>query len=101
MQDVVTLSGSMRFFPEMLQLASELTAQGKIVLAPFSLKSGDAGQAAMLDALHERKIAMSDLLYVVTIDGYIGTSTRSEIAYAHARGIEIVYRNYERKDELS
>lgn len=96
MKDVVCLSGSMRGFPEMLELASELTSQGKIVLAPFSLKNGDPGLDAMLDTLHKRKIDMSERLYVVTIAGYIGESTRSEITYASERGIPITYRTYER-----
>ena len=98
MQDVVTLSGSMRFFPEMLELAGELTCSGKIVLAPFSLKNDDPQLAAMLDALHKRKIDISDLLYVVTVDHYIGASTESEIIYARACGIPVVYRDYQREE---
>ncbi|MEK4241510.1 hypothetical protein NYE39_05840 [Janibacter sp. FSL W8-0316] len=38
----------------------------------------------MLDALHLRKIDLADRVLVVNPGGYIGESTRSEIAYAHA-----------------
>ena len=41
-------------------------------------------QKAMLDALHLRKIDLADRVLVVNPGGYIGESTRSEIAYAHA-----------------
>ena len=91
MKDIVCLSGSMRFFPEMLSLAALLTKQGKIVLAPFATKDGNTDADAALDALHQRKIAMSEMVYVVAVDGYVGESTRREIAYAEACGIPLVY----------
>jgi len=91
MKDVVCLSGSMRFFPAMLELAASLTKQGKIVHAPFATKDGRPAQDAALDALHERKIALSETLYIVAVNGYVGKSTRHEIAYARACGIPVVF----------
>lgn len=44
-----------------------------------------------LDALHLAKIAMSDLVFVVNIGGYVGESTRREVAFAESRGIPIHY----------
>ena len=88
--DVVTICGSMRFFPQMLEAAAELTAQGCIVLAPFSVvqpedQGGDF--KAMLDRLHFRKIDMSSRIVVVTDqNGYIGDSTRREMGYALSSG---------------
>ena len=93
MADVVTLCGSMRFLPLMLDVAAEETAAGRIVLAPFAVvATEDQGSEfkAMLDAVHRRKIDMADRVLVVTdATGYYGTSTRSEIAYATERGIPI------------
>ncbi|MFF2863052.1 hypothetical protein ACFVSX_24585 [Streptomyces rubiginosohelvolus] len=43
-------------------------------------------QKAALDALHLRKIDLADRVLVVNPGGYIGESTRREIAYAHAAG---------------
>lgn len=44
----------------------------------------------MLDDIHKRKIDMADAIYVINKDGYIGSSTKSEIEYAraHHKGIE-------------
>ena len=39
-------------------------------------------QKVALDQLHFRKIDMSDSIYVVNVAGYIGESTRREVAYA-------------------
>ena len=48
-------------------------------------------QKAQLDELHKRKIDMSDAIFVINKDGYIGSSTESEIRYARAHLKEIVY----------
>jgi 8-oxo-dGTP diphosphatase len=97
--EVVTLCGSMRFLPLMLDVAAEETAAGRIVLAPFAVvapEDQDSEFKAMLDALHRRKIDKADRVLVVTdATGYYGTSTRAEIAYATERGIpvELVQRD--------
>jgi hypothetical protein len=41
-----------------------------------------SGRKEILDELHKRKIDISDAIFVVDIDGYIGESTRSEMEYA-------------------
>jgi cell division protein FtsB len=46
---------------------------------------------AQLDELHMRKIDLADQVYVLNVDGYIGQSTRNEIAYAQALGKPIEY----------
>ena len=45
----------------------------------------------MLDDMHKRKIDMADEIFVINVGGYIGESTRSEIAYAKAQGIGVRY----------
>ena len=37
----------------------------------------------MLDDMHLRKIDLADEIFVINPGGYIGTSTRREIEYAH------------------
>jgi hypothetical protein len=49
----------------------------------------------MFDRLHKRKIAMSDLVFVVNPAGYIGESTRSEIEFAKSLHIDIVFMHKE------
>lgn len=87
---VVTLCGSMRFFEQMLQVAADETAKGHIVLAPFSVvapEDQDGAFKAMLDRLHFQKIDMAERIVVVTNQyGYVGASTRREMAYALSTG---------------
>jgi len=45
-----------------------------------------AGRKEHFDELHKRKIDLADQVLVCNIDGYIGDSTKSEIAYARAHG---------------
>ena len=41
--------------------------------------------------LHFQKIEMSDAIFVVNVDGYIGESTRKEIEYAKSLDKEVMY----------
>jgi hypothetical protein len=45
----------------------------------------------MLDRQHLAKIDLADEIFVINIGGYIGDSTRREIAYANYRGKSITY----------
>ena len=45
----------------------------------------------MLDDMHKRKIDMADEIFVINVDGYIGSSTRSEIEYARKTGKPVRY----------
>lgn len=92
---IVTICGSTRFRAEMADANRELTLAGHIVLAP-GVFGHDGDQISeqdkvTLDALHLRKIDMSALIYVVNPGGYIGDSTRREIAYAHRTGKRVRY----------
>ncbi|MGN8026735.1 hypothetical protein [Microbacterium sp. 22242] len=85
--EVVCICGSIRFLHEMRAAQSELTFAGIIVLAPAEAgEAVSAEQKALLDELHLRKIDMADRVLVVNPGGYIGESTRGEIAYARAAG---------------
>ena len=45
----------------------------------------------MLDDMHKRKIDMADEIFVINKNGYIGSSTLSEIEYAKKTGKIIKY----------
>ena len=45
----------------------------------------------MLDDMHLRKIDMADEIYVINVDGYIGSSTQNEIEYAKRIGKGVRY----------
>lgn len=95
MRTIVTLCGSTRFYEAFQKANYELTMLGKIVLSvgfyPHHEHSETAGctpqQKIELDRLHLDKIAMSDEVYVLNVDGYIGESTCRKIQFALGLGI--------------
>ena len=95
--NVVTLCGSTKFKKEFLQVQKNLTLQGNIVISVGMFgHSGDnevweEGIKEMLDDMHKRKIDMANEIFVINKDGYIGSSTKSEIEYAKSRGKGIRY----------
>jgi hypothetical protein len=45
----------------------------------------------LLDVTHRKKIDLSDAIYVINVNGYIGDSTFNEIKYAKSKGKEVIY----------
>lgn len=99
---VVCLCGSMRFEEEIREAAREESLFGHIVVLPLcNMKQphplwNDESDAECikvnLDGLHKAKIDLADEVVVVSdASGYIGDSTRSEIAYAEAHGKPVRY----------
>lgn len=92
---VITLCGSTRFKDDFERVNRELTLAGNIVISVGCFgHAGDAfsdEQKIMLDDIHKRKIDMADAIYVINKNGYIGSSTRSEIQYAVRLGKQIIY----------
>jgi hypothetical protein len=98
---VTTLCGSTRF-PDAFALANmHLSMMGRIVIglgmcghadeprgAQFLTSDGDEAthEKQALDQLHFAKIDLSDGIYVINVGGYVGSSTRREIAYARQSG---------------
>jgi len=92
---IVCLIGSSRFFEAFMRANYEETMAGRIVLsigfAPESSVHGESvgctpQQKELLDKLHKRKIELADEVYVLNVDGYIGSSTRSELEHARRLG---------------
>lgn len=92
---VVVLCGSTQFRSDFAAANRDLTLAGWVVLAPgVFAHNGDTiteGQKAQLDALHLTKIRMADRVHVVNPGGYIGESTRREIAYAQQLDKPVTY----------
>ncbi|MBO4412332.1 MAG: hypothetical protein J5794_09145 [Lachnospiraceae bacterium] len=94
---VITLCGSTRFKDAFMEAQKRLTLQGNIVISVGLFgHAGDKevwteGVKEMLDDMHKRKIDMADEIYVINVEGYIGSSTRSEIEYAEAAGKPVRY----------
>ena len=100
---VITLCGSTRFRKEYEEVNAELTLEGNVVFSVglFGKEPGDVGkdenipltvyQKNLLDSVHLAKIKMSDEIFVINVGGYIGDSTRREIAYAYEHGKIVNY----------
>jgi hypothetical protein len=105
---VVTLCGSARFEAEFAQVNQRLTMAGCVVisLGMFSLPdlpgydwtADSADLKGRLGAVHFQKIRMADEVYVVDPGGYVGESTRREIAYAESLGKPVRYLSRERSN---
>ena len=94
---VITLCGSTKFKDEFLREQKRLSLEGNIVISVGMFgHSGDNevwndNIKEMLDDMHKRKIDMSDEIFVINKDGYIGSSTKSEIEYAKSTNKKINY----------
>lgn len=93
---IVTLCGSTRFKEDFIRVAKLLTLKGYVVLTAnvFGHDEGDPYDAKtkrLLDEIHKQKIEMSDMIYVINKDGYIGESTRAEIGWAYELGKEVKF----------
>ena len=92
---VVTICGSMRYAKEMMTIAEDLELKNKYAVLqciyPSIDKEYTKEEEDILDEAHKKKIDISDGIYVVNINGYIGSSTKKEIEYATKTGKEIIY----------
>ena len=92
---VITICGSLKFQKEMMIVAEKLALKGDCVLTPVypiseNLKKTDE-QLEKLKEAHFKRIELSDSIYVINKDNYIGKSTKLEIEYAQKLGKEIIY----------
>ena len=94
---IITLCGSTRFKEQFLEAQKRLTLEGNIVISVGLFgHSGDddvwkPGVKEMLDDMHLRKIDLADEIFVINVGGYIGESTKREIAYAQKTGKKVKY----------
>lgn len=101
MPEIVVLCGSTKFPDAFAAASKRLGLAGKIVLSVSMFgHAGDLTEAECtighptkdaLDELHKRKIDLADRVLVLNVGGYVGDSTRSEIAYAEAHAKTIDY----------
>ena len=90
--EIVCICGSARFMAEIRAANRDLTLNGVIVVGPSEAdETPTPEQKAFLDALHLRKIDLADRVLIVNPGGYVGESTRTEIAYAQAAGKPITF----------
>jgi len=93
---VICLCGSTRFKKEFERVNYDETLKGNIILTVGCFGHADGvefteDQKTALDELHKRKIDIADEILVINVDGYIGSSTKSEIEYAKKENKGIRY----------
>ena len=98
---VITLCGSTRFEAEFAEVNQRLTLDGCVVLSPGMFRLPDlpgydwtadpSDLKGRLGGVHFQKIRMADEVYIVDPGGYLGESTRREIAYAESLGTPVRY----------
>ncbi len=91
----VTICGSMRFKNEMLKTSFmlELDYHFNVLQCVYNTenKSISESEQKTLEEAHFKKIEISDAIYVLDINGYIGKQVTKEIEYAESLGKEIIY----------
>lgn len=99
MNKIVTICGSMKFKDKMMEVAKELEIKNKYIVIQCVYGNGKFSEEEqkILADLHYKKIEISDAIYVINVDGYIGNSTSKEISYAKKLGKEIMYLENENK----
>ncbi len=92
---IITLCGSLKFQKEMMISAEKLALEGNCILTPIypvieNMELTEE-QIARLNEAHLKRIELSDAIFVVNVDNYIGNRTKLEIEYAKKLGKEIVF----------
>ena len=93
MSKIVTICGSMKFKDKMMEVAKNLEINNKyiVIQCVYSNDMFNEEEQQILSDLHYNKIEISDAIYVVNVNGYIGNQTSKEIEYAKNIGKEVIY----------
>ena len=93
--EIITICGSLRFQKEMMIVAEKLALEGNCVLTPVYPISENLyktpEQLEKLKQSHFKRIELSDSIYIINKDKYIGKSTELEIEYAQKLGKKIIF----------
>ena len=92
---IVTICGSLKFTEEMKYHAEKLALEGNCVLTLIypqkNKESYSDEEKSILGKGHMKKIDLSDAIFVMNKNGYIGDAVNREIEYAKRKNKEIIY----------
>ena len=92
---IITICGSLKFQTEMMIESQRLALKGNCILTPIYPVLDNIEitkkQLQLLKVEHFKKNELSDAIYVINKDNYIGESTKLEIEYAKSLNKEIIY----------
>lgn len=95
---VVTLCGSKKFIDEFKIVERTLTLDGYVVLSPAIFNHPERltmtkDYINTYHIIHDQKVLMSDIVIIISINGYIGEDTKREIEFAKANNKNVIYLN--------
>lgn len=92
---IICLCGDIKYWKEFVFNRRRLTIEGKIVVGPeiddLICYKGLENQFKVLQDLQLRKMDLADEIFVVNVNGDIGLSLLTEIAYAESRDKLVTY----------
>jgi hypothetical protein len=90
---IITICGSLKFEYDIKYHTEKLALEGNCVLSIiFPTKNNYTKQEIrFLETSHYKKIELSDAIFVVNKNGYIGEAVKKEISYAKDHNKEILY----------
>jgi predicted house-cleaning noncanonical NTP pyrophosphatase (MazG superfamily) len=92
---IITVCGSLKFEQDMKYYAEKLALEGNCVLSViYPIKNKEEytkEEKNILGKGHIKRIDISDAIFVVNKNGYIGEAVRKEIDYAKGLNKEIIY----------
>ena len=92
---VITICSSSKFIKEIEYYTEKLTLEGNCVLSMVLPAKNKASytpeEIKSLNAGHLKKIDLSDAIFVINKNGYIGEAVKKEIEYAKSKNKEIIY----------
>ena len=100
MYSVVLLIGSTKFRDVFLAVEEKLALKGYLVFTPSVYnQSGEVpecgvGIKKILDTAAKMKVCRSDIVIVIDKDGYIGSSTKSQIEWAELLNKPVLYYSH-------
>jgi len=91
---IVTICGSMKFENEMKRIAFQLETRYKMCVLQCVYNEDDKDlsddEIEFLNSSHFKKIEISDAVYIININEYIGEQVKKEMAYAKKSGKEVI-----------
>jgi len=92
---IITICGSLRFEEEIKSITEKLELEGNCVLSiTYPTRAKECyteEEITILNKGHYKKIDLSNAIFVVNKNGYIGDSVKKEIIYAKEHNKEISY----------
>ena len=92
---IITICGSLKFKDDFLKVEQQLSSKNHIVLMPIllneELKDISDEKLKILKEIHLKKIDLSDEIFVINKNGYLGQSTKNEIEYAIKNNKKVIF----------